>query len=183
MMGILYKIMAKAVAIRLNPLLCSHVHTSQSGCIGGRSIYDNILTVQLGIEYAERSDQNIVLMQLDFNKAFDSVDWSFISQTMLKMGFGPRMANIVYLLGQDSESYISLNGFLTSSIAIHRSVRQGCPLSPLLFAIATHPLFCMLESLSSSRIIQGLQLKEHRLAGLGFVDDTLMFLHASNQNI
>ena len=87
MMGILYKILAKAVAIRMSPLLRQTVHSSQSGFIGGRSIYDNILAVQLGVEYAKRSKQEIVLLQRNFAKAFDSVDWGFISTTLTKMGF------------------------------------------------------------------------------------------------
>ena len=78
MMGIIYKIMAKAIAIRISPILRQTIHSSQSGFIGGRSIYDNILTVQLGIEYARRSHQDTVILQLDFAKAFDSVDWGLI---------------------------------------------------------------------------------------------------------
>ena len=183
MMGIIYKIMTKAIAIRINPLLRQTVHSSQSGFIGGRSIYDNILAVQLGIEYAQRSLQETVLLQLDFAKAFDSVDWGFISHTLAKMGFGPRISQVMTMLGQGAQSVISLNGHLTEPITIYRSVRQGCPLSPLLFAVATHPLFCMLERLSSDGMLHGLRLQHKQLSGLGFADDTMMFLKASNDNI
>lgn len=183
MMGIIYKIMAKAIAIRVSPLLRNTVHSSQSGFIGGRSIYDNILAVQLGVEYARRSKQEMILLQLDFAKAFDSVNWDFISNTLHKMGFGPKISNVINLLGMGAESVLSLNGFLTPAIPIKRSVRQGCPLSPLLFAVATHPLFCMLEKLSTDGVLQGLRLPQRSLAGLGFADDTLMFLQASNSNI
>ena len=100
MMGIIYKIMAKAIAIRISPILTQVVHSSQSGFIGGRSIYDNILTVQLGIEYARRSYQDTVILQLDFAKAFDSVDWGFISHTLTKMGFGSCISQVIQMLGQ-----------------------------------------------------------------------------------
>ena len=79
MMGIIYKSMAKAIAIRMSPILRQTVHSNQLGLIGSRYFYDNILAVQLGVEYARRSKQEAVLLQLDFAKAFDSVDWSFIS--------------------------------------------------------------------------------------------------------
>lgn len=52
MMGILYKILAKAIALTIAPLLRKSLHTSQSGFIRDRSIFDNILVVQLGIEYS-----------------------------------------------------------------------------------------------------------------------------------
>ena len=57
MMGVIYKLLAKAIAIRIAPILRQTVHSSQSGFIGGRSIYDNILAVQLDIEYAKRYSQ------------------------------------------------------------------------------------------------------------------------------
>ena len=99
------------------------------------------------------------------------------------MGFGPRISQVMRLLGQGAQSVISINGFLTDPIPIRRSVRQGCPLSPLLFFVATHPLFSMLEKLSSDGILHGLRLQHKHLSRLGFADDTLMFLNASNDNI
>ena len=74
------------------------------------------------------------------------------------MGFGPRISQVMRLLGQDAQSVIFINCFLTDPIPIRRSVRQGCPLSPLLFVVATHPLFFMLEKLSSDGILHGLRL-------------------------
>ena len=56
-------------------------------------------------------------------------------------------------------------------------------LSPLLFAIATHPLFCALEALSENGSLMDLQIGDKRMDGLGFADDTLMFLKASNVNL
>ena len=62
------------------------------------------------------------------------------------MGFGPPMSCLIYLLGQDAVSLVMLNGGVTSDIALTRSVRQGCPLSPLLFAIVikvtTMDIYC-----------------------------------------
>ncbi|MCO5581369.1 hypothetical protein L7F22_035251 [Adiantum nelumboides] len=72
-MGIIYKILAKAVAMRLSPLLRNFIHKAQSSFISGRSIFHNILLVQLGIEHAQRSSQDIVMLQVDYEKAFDRV--------------------------------------------------------------------------------------------------------------
>lgn len=165
MLGILYKIMAKAIALRIGPILRKSIHTIQSGFIGGRSILDNILTVQMGIEHAQASKQELVMLQLDFAKAFDTVRWDFIEKTMLKMGFGPRMAHVIFLLAENASSVINLNERLTEPISICRSVRQGCPLSPLLFAVATHPLFCYLESQASQGEILGLRINQKTILG------------------
>lgn len=88
MLNAIYKIFAKAIALRLDPFLRAHVHINQHGLIGGRSILDNILTVQLGIEYAQSTNQDMVLLQLDFAKAFDTVRWEFIALVLSTMGFG-----------------------------------------------------------------------------------------------
>lgn len=158
MLGIVYKILAKAIALRISPTLRSNIHPSQTGFIGGRSILDNILTVQLGIEHAKQSKQNVVMLQLDYAKAFDTVGWDFISAVMHKMGFGPRMTNIIYTLAAGASSIININGRLSNPINIRRSVRQGCPLSPLLFALASHPLFCYLEKQADNGAIFGLHI-------------------------
>lgn len=183
MLGILYKILAKAVALRINPYLRKYIHASQSGFIGGRSILDNILTVQLGIEYAQCSKQDLIMLQLDFAKAFDTVRWDFIKAIMLKMGFGPKISHIIFLLAQNAQSVINLNGRLTDPISISRSVRQGCPLSPLLFAIATHPLFCYLESQATNGELVGLKVANKNILGLGFADDTYLFSQANNVHL
>lgn len=62
--------MAKAIAIRLNPHLRKHIHASQSDCIWGISLYNNILAMQLGIDYAKLYRQEMVMLQLDFAKPF-----------------------------------------------------------------------------------------------------------------
>ena len=90
------------------------------------------------------------MVQLDLEKACDHVNWSFVSGLIHTMGFGPPMSRLIYLLGQDAVSRVMLSGGVTSDIAVTRSVRQGCPLSPLLFAIVTHPLLVMLSRLAQS---------------------------------
>ncbi|MCO5596748.1 hypothetical protein L7F22_050817 [Adiantum nelumboides] len=77
-MGIMYKIMAKAIAMRISPFLRKHIHPLQTGFIGRRSIMDNILIVQMGIEAAQKSGQETILLQLDFAKAFDTIIWDFV---------------------------------------------------------------------------------------------------------
>ena len=59
---------------------------------------------------------------------------------MYNMGFGPNMCRLIFLLGQNLTSCVMLNGGVTLKVFLTRSVRQECQLSPLLFAIVTHPL-------------------------------------------
>lgn len=130
MMGLIYIVLAKSVALRIAPQLRKYIHKNQSGFIGGRSILDNILSVQLGIELAQKTHQNMVMLQLDYAKAFDTMAWDFIEQVLQKMGFGEKISRCIYLLGAKAYSRVLINGRLSPLVYMSRSVRQGCSLSP-----------------------------------------------------
>ena len=87
---------------------------------------------------------------------------------------------LYFYIGQDAVSRVILNRGVTSDISLTRSVRQGCPLSPLFFAIVTHPLLVMLSSLATNGDIVGLHLPwGGQLVAQALADDSFMFLQAS----
>ncbi|MCO5552223.1 hypothetical protein L7F22_005735 [Adiantum nelumboides] len=147
-MGCLYKIFSKVLANCLHKLLPDLIHPAQYGFIKGHNVLQNILNVQIGIDYAKKINQEVVNVQLDLEKAFDHVSWSFLAELMHTMGFGPRMFRLIYTLSLGSVSRIMINGGATSPVSLTRSLRQGCPLSPLLFALVTHPMLTLLTQLA-----------------------------------
>ena len=68
MMLVIYKIVAKAMANKLSPVLNSIITPHQHGFIKGRSIYDNILAAMIGIDYAKLTNQECILLHLDLEK-------------------------------------------------------------------------------------------------------------------
>ena len=82
----------------------------------------------------------------------------FLSDLMVHMGFGVRMSRLIYTLGDDAISYVMLNGCIIMQIPICKSVRQRCPLSPLTFAIVTHPMLVHFHQLALDRVLKGLSL-------------------------
>ena len=184
LMGGLYKVFAKILSNRLKKFLPQLIHPSQYGFITGRNILHNVLNVQMATDYARHSHQEMVMVQLDLEKAYDHVNWSFLSGVMYNMGFGPRMCRLIFLLGQNATSRVMLNGGVTPKVFLTRSVRQGCPLSPLLFAIVTHPLLVMLSNLATNGDIVGLRLPSGgQLVAQALADDSFMFLQASKENL
>ncbi len=60
---------------------------SQTTFVQGRSIFDNVLMANEDISWAEESNQNLVILLLDFEKAFDQVSWNFLQASMLRLRF------------------------------------------------------------------------------------------------
>ena len=114
-----------------------------------RRIYDNIANAMTAIEYAKYIEQDVIILQVDIAKAFDTVQWDFIAQTMTWMGFGSKVVNAIYWLHIDSSAHCILGNHLSQPWTLGKSVRQGYPLSALLNAIATHPLLSYLDQLIS----------------------------------
>lgn len=72
---------------------------------------------------------------MDLNKAFGRVEHSFIEQAMRRFGFGERILRWIHLVYSNARSCVKINGVLTDSFPLERSVRQGCPLLALLYSI------------------------------------------------
>ena len=101
---------------------------------------------------------------------------------MSHMGFGDRMSKLIYTLGEGSVSRVMFNG-VTQPISIRRLVRQGCPVSPLLFTIVTHPILVKLHNMAMEKELLGLRFSSGKPCIVqALTDDCIMFL-APNREI
>ena len=131
-----YKIASKAIANRIKTALPELISDDQTGFIKTRCISDNIRTLDSVIKYTANKKIPGRLLFLDFEKAFDTLEWSFINKTLQHFGFGPSLSSWVRLFYCNIESYILNNGWTRSFFNQSRGVRQGCPLSPYLFILS-----------------------------------------------
>ena len=100
------------------------------------------------------------------------------------MGFGDRMSKLIYTLGEGSVSHVMFNGGVTQPISIRRSVRQGCPVSPLLFTIVTHPILVKLHNMAMEEELLGLRLPSGKPCIVqALADDHIMFFAPIRGNI
>jgi hypothetical protein len=89
MLNVIYKIVAKAYQLCLTTVLQNFVTAQQSACLPGRSIHHSILLLSELLHHAEGSNLDHILLKLDMMKAFDMVEWEFLSALLEKVGFGP----------------------------------------------------------------------------------------------
>jgi exonuclease III len=168
-----YKLIAKCIALRIKKHLKSLIHNDQTGFMKGRYIGENINKILSIMEYVDKEDIPAIVASVDFEKAFDSMERTFILKTLQKFNFGPSLINWVKILYNKTVSCVLNNGWTTKAFELHRGVRQGCPLSPYLFILAAEALSCYIRKSSG---IKGITVKgeEHKISQ--FADDTCLFL-------
>ena len=87
LLNTLYKIVAKVYANRMKPLLHNWILPSQTGFVPNRCILDNIFLAFEAIAWTRENQQELSMLLLDFEKAYDRVNWTFLREVMAKMGF------------------------------------------------------------------------------------------------
>jgi exonuclease III len=173
-----YKIIAKIIANKVQPILPTIIHSDQKGFIKGRNITEAIRLIQDVIEYTEQEDIEGSIIFLDQQKAFDRVEWGWIDKCMSKFEFPAPFREWIVMLYKNAENHILTNGHLSRSFPISRSVRQGCPIAPLLYVIQAEP---MAASIRCNDRIQGIKLPSKQADTQievkinMFADDTQLF--------
>ena len=138
------KIITKVLAERLKFVLPSIIHCTQTA-VYGRKIDQNIHMVRDLIEMANRDDDTAAFIFLDQEKAFDRVNHNFLFKTMEAFGIGENFIKWVSTIYSNATSILSINGFFTEQIPLKRGVRQGCPLSALLYVLVIEDLAIQLR--------------------------------------
>ena len=134
-----FKIMAKALASRLQRVLPDLVDNDQTGFIPGRLSTSNTRRL-FNIIYSPASDSPELVSSLDAEKAFDRVEWRYLFYILDKFGFGPNFISWIKLLYSSPVASVNVNGVKSDQFPLSRGNRQGCPLSPSLFALVVEPL-------------------------------------------
>jgi len=128
------------------------------------------------------SDQELVLLLLDFEKAFNRIEWNFLFTALSKLGFNSTWVWWVCTLYLHATFAIRINGEAGPVFQLARSVRQGCPLAPYLFILAIDVLGHMLEDPRYD--VEGLNLpRGGRLREQTFADDTALYLKGDQANL
>ena len=151
-----YKIATKAIAARIAKVLPSLIHGDQIDYIKGRFIGQNVRLIADIIKCTDTLDISGIALFLDLKKVFESLEWNFIIKALETFGFGAPLIQRVKIFYKNFQSCVINNGFPTPFFELQRGVRQGCPLSGILFVIAVEILA---NSIRDDQSIMGINMK------------------------
>ena len=170
------KILARVLANRLQLVISDLIGPEQTFAVKGRSIQDNLHLIREVLE-GIKDDTEAALISLDQSKAFDRVDHRFLATVLETAGFQPEFRRWISMMYHNPQAVVQVNGRRSRAFAIERSVRQGCPLSPLLYVLAFEPLLRKLRDEGTSPALRGVPFAGPLTARVStFADDIAVFV-------
>lgn len=174
------KIICKAIARRLEKITPYIIHPDQTGFIKGRDSTSNVRRFINLIDYTNANNLQTTIVSLDAEKAFDRVNWNFLFATLQKFGFGNSFISWIRTLYSSPCASVRTNSQISQRFNLQRGTRQGCPLSPSLFAMFIEPLAAAIRQ---NENIKGVQIStsDHKISL--YADDVLLFLRNTQSSL
>jgi hypothetical protein len=172
-----YKILAKVLAMRIQQVIPYLINHHQAGCIKNRSTFTNIRSIYDVINYINETKSTGIISFIDYEKAFDTLNWTFLFKSLKAFNFGPKYIAAIKTLYNNIETSVSNNGHSSQFFKPSRVICQGCPLSVLLFILVVEILA---NSIRKNPNIGGIKIGQTICKISQYADDTTLFLNNEN---
>jgi hypothetical protein len=185
LLGVDYKWFTKVLTKRLTRVAESVISTTQTTFIPGRNILEGVVVLHETLHEIRKIKKRGVIMKLDFEKEYDKVQWSFLFEVLERKEFPEKWIQWIKQVVSGGRVGINLNGEPGEFFGTHKGLRQGGPLSPLLFNLVVDALTSILRKGSQEGLIKGLipELVDGGLTHLQYADDIIIFLEAEEANV
>lgn len=183
-----YKIISKVLANRMSKVMEKIISKSQNAFVRGCQIIDSVLIANECVDSRMREGTPGVLCKLDMEKAYDHVNWKFLLYMLRRCGFGDKWCGWISHCISTGRFSVLVNGQPCGYFPSSRGLRQGDPLSPLLFDIVMEALSRIVEAVVGAGFISGFSVGSNAnglttISHLLFADDTLIFCEANGEQI
>jgi hypothetical protein len=176
LLNVSYKIITKALMLRFEDCMSRIINRSQNAFIKGRNIMEGVLSLHEIIHDTKRKRKDGVILKLDFEKAYDKISWSFLFESLKQRGFCDQWCAWIKRVVDSGTLSVKINDTVGYYFKSRKGVRQGDPLSPLLFNLAADGLAKMIQTTQRNGLIKGL-IREYIKDGvdiLQYADDTIL---------
>lgn len=175
--NVLYKIISKIIANRLRPILSRHIAPQQFAFLEHHQIHEAIGSAQEAFQTIWTRHHKAIILKIDVAKAFDRVSWLYIKMLLIHLGFPIHFITWIMACITTPTFSVLINGSASQFFHSKRGLKQGCPLSPLLFLIVMDGLSRLIASAKRDGDLCGLKISDDCfLTHLLFVDDVMIFL-------
>jgi len=157
----------------------------QSAFIEGRGLLDSVVLVNEVIDEVRRIKGKCTIIKVDFEKAYDSVNWEFLLYMMARLGFCDKWIKWIRGCLESSTISVLVNGSPTEQFSPTKGLRQGDPLAPFLFLIVVEGLAGVVRQAEYKGLLEGIKVgkKQIPINMLQFADDTIFVCSPKPQNI
>lgn len=180
-----FKVISKVLADRLAVIMPSIVSQEQMGFIHDRNIKDClcIASEAENLLHNKAYGGNIA-MKIDITKAFDTLEWNFLLKVLKSFGFNDSFCHWIHVILQSTYLSISINGQSHGYFNCSRGVRQGDPLSPLLFCLAEDVLSRSIKKLVEDGKIERIKgsRNTHIPSHSFYADDMMIYLKGKSSS-
>jgi len=185
LVGCVYKILFKILANRLKKVLPNVIDVNQFVFLSGRGMLDSILVANETVDFLKKEKKSGMLVKVDFEKTYDSVDWKFLYYMMGRLRFNRRWVKWIRACMESATILVLVNGSPTKEFKPKRALRQGDSLVPFLFLIVAEGLIGMVREAKRARMFNGFEvgLPRVQVDVLQFADDTIVFCTPSYNNV
>lgn len=185
LLNISFKIFTKLLVERLANKAQKLTDPCQTAFIKGRYILDGVVILHEVIHELRTKKQKGVIFKIDFEKAYDSVRWDFVEEVLSRKGFDNRLKGWIMSTIKGGRVCININGENNPCFKTHRGLRQGDPLSPLMFNLVADALAHVMNKAKEKGYIKGVvpHLLEGGITHLQYADDTIIMMEGDAESI
>lgn len=140
LIGVYYKVLSKALAEKMKLVMGKIIGDTQAAFIKGRYILDGVLIANEVTDYMGKAKKKGFIFKVDFEKAYDSMDWAFLLDMLEEMGFGHKWCRWIKACLESASVSVLVNGSPTKEFKMEKGLRQGDPLAPFLFLVVAEGL-------------------------------------------
>ena len=163
LVGCMYKIMSKALSLRLKRVIDKVIDVRKSAFLEGQSLLDGVLVANDALEEMKRKKRSCVFLKVDYEKAYDFIVCEFIYYMLGEVGFCDRWINWIKSCLEFALVSVLVNGSPTKEFIPKKGLRQGDPLTPFLFLIATEGPTGVSRMADEKQLIDNLKIGDKKV--------------------